>query len=124
MKVLLSIKPEYAEKILSGEKKYEFRRAVFKNTSIKKVVIYASSPVQKVIGEFDIDHILSLELEELWEKTSNHSGIEKSFYDQYFLGKDIGHAIKVKKVRRYRKSFGLENFNITHPPQSYRYLTA
>ncbi|EBB9520594.1 ASCH domain-containing protein, partial [Salmonella enterica] len=27
MKVLLSIKPEYAESILSGKKKYEFRKS-------------------------------------------------------------------------------------------------
>jgi len=54
MKVLLSIKPKYAEMILSGEKKYEFRRAIFKKPGISKVVIYASSPVSKVIGEFEI----------------------------------------------------------------------
>jgi len=123
MKVLLSIKPEYAEKILSGEKKYEFRRAIFKKNTIKKVVIYASSPVQKVIGEFDIDYILSLELEELWSKTNEHSGIDKPFYDQYFNGKDIGYAIKVKKARRYRKSYDLEDIDIYHAPQSYRYIT-
>ena len=69
MRVLLSIKPEYAEKILSGEKRYEFRRALFKNPEIKKVVIYATSPIKKVIGEFDIECILTLELEDLWRKT-------------------------------------------------------
>ena len=30
MKILLSIKPEFAEKIFSGSKKYEFRRRIFK----------------------------------------------------------------------------------------------
>jgi predicted transcriptional regulator len=32
MKVLLSIKPQFAEMIFSGTKKYEFRRSVFKVT--------------------------------------------------------------------------------------------
>jgi predicted transcriptional regulator len=32
-------------------KKYEFRKVVFKNPKVKTVVVYASSPVQKVIGE-------------------------------------------------------------------------
>jgi len=122
MKVLLSIKPEYAEKILSGEKKYEFRRTMFKNPTIKKVVIYASSPIQKVIGEFDIDCVLSLRLEELWNETHQHSGIEKGFYDQYFEGKDVGHAIKVKKVKRYKSSQDLKHYNIKYPPQSFMYL--
>lgn len=30
MEVLLAIKPEFVEKIFSGEKKYEFRKVVFK----------------------------------------------------------------------------------------------
>jgi predicted transcriptional regulator len=122
MKVLLSIKPEYAEKILSGEKLYEFRRAVFKNPSIRKVVIYASSPVQKVIGEFDIDCIISLEVEDLWNETKKYSGIEKDYYDQYFNGKDIGHAIKVKKARRYKRLLGLDAYNVKAPPQSFMYI--
>ena len=122
MKVLLSIKPKYAELILDGEKKYEFRRAIFKNPSVKKVVIYASSPISKIIGEFEIDDILSLKLTELWEHTMMHSGIDKDFYDSYFTGKDIGHAIKVKSVKRYAKHKELSDFNINYAPQSFAYL--
>lgn len=122
MRVLLSIKPEYAEKILSGEKRYEFRRTVFKNTAIKKVVIYASSPVKKVIGEFDIECVISLELEDLWKKTSKYSGINKDFYDQYFDGKVFGYAIKVKKARRYKNQLNLDKYKIKYPPQSFIYL--
>lgn len=122
MKVLLSIKPEYAEKILNGEKKYEFRRSIFKNTNVKKIVIYASSPIQKVIGEFEIDCITSLETEDLWNKTKRHSGIDKEFYDNYFNGKETAHAIKVKKTKRYRKQLGLDYFNINYAPQSFAYI--
>lgn len=122
MKVLLSIKPEYAEKILSGEKKYEFRRTLFKNPSISKIVIYASSPVQKVIGEFDIDIVLSLGLDDLWSKTKKHSGIEKEFFYDYFDGKDVAHAIKVKRTKRYKTPHALSRYDISHPPQSFMYL--
>lgn len=59
MKVLLSIKPEFAFKIFEGKKKFEFRKVIFKNPNVKTVVVYASSPVQRVIGEFEIDDILS-----------------------------------------------------------------
>ncbi|MDD8572078.1 ASCH domain-containing protein, partial [Escherichia coli] len=50
MKVLLSIKPEYAESILSGKKKYEFRKNIFRNKNVDTIVIYATMPVGKVIG--------------------------------------------------------------------------
>lgn len=124
MKVLLSIKPEFAEKILLGEKKYEFRRTIFKNKSITKVVLYASSPVKKIIGEFEIDHILTEDIKALWDKTMESSGIDKKYYEDYFTGKTFGHAIKVKKVKRYQKYLDLSHFNITHAPQSFVYLSA
>ena len=122
MKVLLSIKPKYAEMILSGEKRYEFRRAIFKKPGIRKVVIYASRPISKVIGEFEIDDILSLDIRELWLLTMDHAGIEKEFYDRYFSGKEVGHAIKVKKTKKYSEYKDLREFNIKRAPQSFAYI--
>ncbi|WP_369009144.1 ASCH domain-containing protein, partial [Escherichia coli] len=49
MKVLLSIKPEFAEKILNGTKRFEFRKGIFKNPQISTVVIYATMPLGKVV---------------------------------------------------------------------------
>ncbi|HDU3828587.1 TPA: ASCH domain-containing protein, partial [Klebsiella pneumoniae subsp. pneumoniae] len=63
MKVLLSIKPEFAEKILDGTKRFEFRKGIFKNQEISIVVIYATMPLGKVVGQFQIETILSGEPE-------------------------------------------------------------
>ena len=52
-RVLLSINPEYVEKIFSGEKEFEFRKNRCKS-DVNKMVIYCTSPVMKVIGEADI----------------------------------------------------------------------
>lgn len=122
MRVLLSIKPEYAEKIFDGTKKYEFRRSVFKNQDVKTVVVYASSPVQQVIGEFEIEKILNYDLHKLWEKTKEFSGISERFFFEYFINKEKGFAIKIKCTKRYDKALSLkEDFNVT-PPQSFMYL--
>lgn len=122
MKVLLSIKPEYAEKIFSGVKKYEFRRIIFKNPNIKTVIVYASSPIQKVIGEFEIDSILKKDLENLWHLTGQESGIEKEFFLQYYKGRDSGFAIKIRKTKKYKTPLDLrQTFNIV-PPQSFVYV--
>ena len=45
MKALLSIKPEFADMIFAGTKRYEFRRAIFKRNDLEGVLVYASSPV-------------------------------------------------------------------------------
>lgn len=124
MKVLLSIKPKYAEMILKGEKLYEFRRTIFKSPSVKKVVIYASSPISRIVGEFEIDHILSLDIAELWKHTMRDSGIDKDFFDRYFQGKNVGHAIKVKGVKRYPKHKELHEFDIKRAPQSFIYISS
>lgn len=42
-KILLSIKPEYVEKIIKGEKLFEFRRTVPKR-KVDVVVIYSTFP--------------------------------------------------------------------------------
>lgn len=123
MKVLLSIKPEFAFKIFDGIKIFEFRKIIFKNPNVKTVVVYASSPVQQVIGEFEIDDILSSSPKEIWELTKNHSGISELFFHEYFENRTIAHAIKIKNTKKYKKPLSLKEDFKVHPPQSYMYLT-
>lgn len=122
MKVVLSIKPEFANKIFDGSKKYEFRRTIFKNDKIKTVLVYASSPVQRVIGEFEIEKILNHDIDTLWDLTQKYSGISEDYFYQYFSQKDIGYAIKIRKTKKYKQSKCLKaDFNLI-PPQSFVYL--
>ena len=123
IRVLLSIKPEFAEMIFNGTKRYEFRRQLFRNSDVTCVVVYASSPIQKVIGEFEVAEIISLSPNRLWKSTKKYSGISKKFFEDYFHGKQLGHAIKIKKAKRYRRPLDLnETFDIVHPPQSFAYI--
>ena len=121
--VLLSIKPKFAAAIFSGEKKYEFRRTIFKNTNVKKVYVYASRPIGLVIGEFEIDEIITAEPELLWKVTKEAAGIRKEYFDSYFNGRDSAHALKVSKTHCYKKPMTLmKMFNINRPPQSFMYI--
>ncbi len=120
---MLAIKEEFANKIFAGTKRYEFRKSIFKDDRVKTVVVYVSSPVQKVVGEFDIDRVYHGEPELIWEKTKEHSGISKEFFDLYFAERDLAYAIKIKKVKKYRKPKVLkDDYNILFAPQSYLYL--
>ncbi|MGI6649665.1 MAG: ASCH domain-containing protein [Bacillota bacterium] len=122
MKVLLSIKPEFANKIFNGIKQYEYRRTIFKKTNIDSVLVYATSPISKVIGEFEIDNIICDELESLWNKTSQHSGISEEYFYTYFGNKEKGYAIKIKNTTKYQNPLSLkEEFNVM-PPQSFIYI--
>ena len=77
MKILLSINPKYVEKIFSGEKKYEYRRNIFKNKNIDTIVMYSTSPIKKVVGEFKIKNIIEDFPQKLWELAPNSTGIDK-----------------------------------------------
>ena len=99
MTVLLSIKPEFADKIFSGEKKYEYRKSIFKHPDVKKIIVYSSSPKQRIIGEFYIEEILQGDIEMIWDKTCLYSGISKEYFKSYFANKNKGYAIKVGKKK-------------------------
>jgi len=121
--VLLSIKPEFVEKIFSGLKRYEFRRVIFKSKNVSKVVVYASHPVQRVVGEFEVGGILALSRRQLWQHTKEYSGIAKTYFDDYFADKETAYAIKIKDARRYERPMTLKYLcPSAHPPQSFMYL--
>lgn len=121
MKVVLSIKPQFANKIFDGTKKFEFRRAIFKNKNVTSVIVYASSPVQKVIGEFEIGEIFNYDLETLWNKTKEHSGITKDYFNEYFADRKNGFAIQIKNKKKFDNPRCLKtDYNLT-PPQSFAY---
>ncbi|MDA7967786.1 MAG: hypothetical protein MPK31_02465 [Gammaproteobacteria bacterium] len=135
-KILLSIKPEFAAKIFAEEiekifaqkffdekKDYEFRRVIFAQKGVKTVVVYASHPACKVIGEFEIEDILHKKIGQLWQETRHAAGIAKAYFDEYFAGKTLGYAIKIKSRKLYRPEKCLtKDFGIQYPPQSFVYI--
>ncbi|WP_044483084.1 ASCH domain-containing protein [Pseudomonas lactis] len=123
MKILLSIKPEFAEKIFQGEKLFEFRKSIFKRADISKVVVYATMPVGKVIGEFDIDGVIEGSPKKVWAQTKKHAGITSNFFSEYFTGRERAFAIKVGGTLRYEQPLNLSDLaDGMVAPQSYRYL--
>lgn len=122
MQILLSIKPEFVKKIFSGEKKYEFRKVAFKNKNVENVVIYASKPISKIVGEFSIEKVIQDNPRKIWERTKKYSGVDEKFFKDYFKGKDKGYAIEVKKCKEYSTPLSLEEFGINYAPQSFVYL--
>ena len=124
MKVLLSIKPEFVNEIMSGRKKFEYRKKVFKRKDITTIVVYATKPLGKVVGEFEVDEIIEDTLDILWQETKRYSGISKKFFDEYFKDRDSGFAIKIKSFTAYDKPIELSEYdpNLKVAPQSFCYV--
>ena len=119
--MLLSINPQFVAKIISGTKKYEYRK--FRcNRDVDKIIIYSTSPVKYVVGEVKIEYILEDTLDKIWEKTKDFSGISKDFFDKYYQGKKKAVAYKLGKPKIYKTPKTLENIGVKTAPQSYCYL--
>lgn len=119
----MSIKPEFASAIFAGTKIFEFRRALFRYSRVGRVIVYASSPMQRVIGEFEIADILSMAPHQLWRETHHGAGITRAFFDRYFEGRTLAHAIKVKATHQFTRPRRLgRDYGLSRPPQSFCYL--
>ena len=75
--ILISIHPQHVEKIMSGEKRYEYRKLVPSN--IQYMIVYATAPVKQVVALIEVESIIKESPEELWKITKEYSGISKEF---------------------------------------------
>ena len=117
MNVVLSIKPEYVAEIKAGRKRFEFRKTIFKQ-KVEKVYIYASSPVSKVVGEFQPVDVITGKPGQVWQQTKDYAGITKAFFDEYYKGKNVAYAIVIQNLKFYDHPKDLP----FHAPQSFRYI--
>lgn len=124
MDALLSIKPEFAEKILSGKKQYEFRRTSFKSTEdIDFVYLYSSAPIMKIVGGFSTVRVVEADPEQLWDLFSDEAGIDRDRFMAYFNDVQTGYAIQVNDTYRFKEPIDPnEVFNDFSAPMSFMYL--
>lgn len=120
--VLLPIQPRYARQIMSGDKKVEFRKTVFK-TPPRFVIVYASSPVKKVVGYFRVSGVRVDGIEALWERYAHVGGIEREYFAAYYAAREKGLALEVGDVVALEKPLPLDALGLdTRPPQSFSYV--
>ena len=124
--VVVSIRPNYAKKIMDGQKTVELRRRFPETTSTGSLaLIYSTSPVRAIVGYATIEDVKYLPLSQIWQHYSQQACIEKPDFDDYFAGLAKGYAIILSQVKVLKKQIPaatlLEQFDFV-PPQSFRYI--
>ncbi|VVE56444.1 hypothetical protein PCO31111_05122 [Pandoraea communis] len=121
--VLLSIKPKYADLILSGSKRVEFRRTWAKQ-DVSVIVLYSSSPVQRIVGAVAVDQIVVASPTSLWKTCAERGGgLTRNELRSYFAGKRKGVAVLLGEVLKLAKLVDPSDvIRAFRPPQSFRYL--
>ena len=120
-KILLSINPRYVEKILSGEKKYEFRTRIAKR-KVDSILIYSTAQVKRDLAEVTVKKVLKGSPDELWDITEKYSGIDKKFFDKYFTKRELAYAYELGEITRFENPKKLSEFGCINAPQSFIYI--
>lgn len=120
MKAILSIKPQFVDKIINGEKKFEYRKKIFKK-EIEAVIIYSTKPVGKFVGEFKIKNIINDNPNKVWEETNALSGINYEYYKSYFNNHNTAYALEIEDLVIYENP--IDPNDGFKPPQSFCYCS-
>jgi len=124
--IIMSIKPKYWQQIVAGTKTVEYRKRLWQDkTATVKIIVYATAPISKIVGEFVTGNIISDRYPSLWLKTKAVGGISADDYFDYFVESPIAHAIVIKNVEVYDEPQKIAEFTqnrIKRAPQSWQYL--
>lgn len=121
--ILLSIHPKFADLIIAGKKKYEYRK-VMPSETVSHIVLYCTSPIRKVVAVVEVVEELTDTPAKLWKKTSKGGAITKKHFAFYFNGKTYANAFKLGKVTLFDKPMTLAELYVANSPQSFRYLSS
>jgi predicted transcriptional regulator len=120
--ILISIHPQHVAKILSGEKRFEFRKREPPD-SVRRMVIYATAPIMKVVAVAEINRKLSAKPESIWKETRHASGITKQHFNDYFHERDVAHALEIGEVTELDCPLSLTDICLKLvAPQSYAFM--
>lgn len=124
--VLLSLKPTFAARLLSGDKTAEVRRRFPILAAGAVVYVYASSPVCAVLGTLEIDGVHAEHPDRLWERFGTRLDITRDYFDAYLDGRTTGVVLELRPLSTWPAPVPLDDLRShvqVEPPQSFRYLT-
>ncbi len=122
-RVLLSIKPEHANNILNGLKTVELRKPGFP-LKCDRVVMYCTAPVKQIVGEFEVDSVVTMSKATLWLMYGAQTCITKEQFDAYYKDNHWATAIKIKRlIGRWTPLDPMKLFKSFHAPMSWMYLS-
>lgn len=118
----MSIHPVYAEAIMRGDKRVEFRKLPIRE-DVTHVLVYATAPVGAVIGAFTVIGQDTTHPATLWQRFADVSGITRVKFFEYFHARDVGTGIRVGEVLIPDRHLALSSsLGVTRPPQSFQYV--
>ncbi len=120
----MSIHPEFARRIVGGEKLVEFRRRSAVR-DLSHILIYATIPVRAVIAVAEIERVERGSPTALWKSFSDVGGIERAGFFRYYAGVTQGIAYVLGRIWSCAVPVALGHLGLPRSaPQGFQYVSA
>ena len=120
---LMSMHPRFAQLIIRGEKRVEFRKTRFQRP-VDQVIVYATNPVKAVVGFFEVKGVIYDDVHNLWREYGAEGQIDWVGFSRYYADRMRGVAIQIGKVTPLNQPALLPEIGENlMAPQSFTYLT-
>jgi len=124
--ILISVKPEYFGRMLSGVKTVELRRRPIRVSVGTTVWIYETVPSGRLGAVAEVSAIEENTPVEIWSRYGNRVGISEDAFFSYFEGSERGCAVVFGQILPLRKPLELtvlrSSLGTFVAPQFYRKL--
>lgn len=125
-RVLISIKPQFTDMIFRSDKTVELRKKIPVLQAGDELLVYASSPVMAIVGAVEVIDVVQKAPGQLWRLVKTKAGVQRTFYDEYYEGRDTAFGIFLGRTRLFEQAVSLSVLRSAWPqfapPQNYRYL--
>jgi predicted transcriptional regulator len=123
--ILLSIHPQYIDKILKGEKTIELRKRVgTRFVDDATIFLYSTAPISAVVATCQIRFVEKILVENGISRGVSEGGVTSQHYREYFSDRRIAYFIHLYNVKKFENQIPVSKLKILGitPPQSFRYL--
>lgn len=122
--LLLSIKPDFANKIFSGEKTVELRTRFSRRWAGHRIAIYAGGKIKRLLGEATIRKVEVGEPSFIWLNYNSDIGCSYKDFQEYVGNRKELYAIELSNINPYVSPIPVSQIeHLSHqtlkPPQSY-----
>jgi len=123
--IIMSMHPNYAHKIVAGQKQVELRRRFPRTIKASTpVYIYATALDKSLIGRAEIAKIECLNKQDLWDKYHLAACISEADFSRYFSGLAEACALHLTTAHRFARPIPLADLRRDYgfsPPQCFIY---
>lgn len=124
--IIISIKENYVNLILSGKKTIELRKVVPRALPGDIIMIYTTQPKKAITAIAYVKRVFTCPPEDMWRDHHMVLGISKLGFDKYYKERKKAVGIEFSEVFKLESEISLSAIKLIYPkfspPQTYKYI--